>query len=142
MSAPVTEMVRLLRAYLFPDADIARQTMMGVEILHLVGNSIFLAGIACVFYFIRTKYVHYAVYIESAHLCEHISLTVSAYYLGKPIGMSILFGQAPLWWGKELAVGWRVSWRFAMNLLPMPFVMIALMQHWSPRDHDGKRQLA
>jgi len=26
---------------------------------------------------------------------------------------------------------WRVSWHFVMNLLPLPFVMTALMQHWS-----------
>jgi hypothetical protein len=28
-------------------------------------------------------------------------------------------------------VGWRVTFHFVMNLLPMPFVMIALMQQWS-----------
>jgi len=104
--------------------------MMGMEILHLIGNSIFLASIAGVFYFIPTRLVRYAFYIEGAHLCEHISLTLSAYYLGKPVGLSTLFGQASLWWGNELAVGWRVSFHFIMNLLPMPFVMIALMERW------------
>jgi hypothetical protein len=129
MSRPATEMVGLMGAYLFPNADRARQMMLGVEILHLIGNCIFLASIAGTFYFIPTRWVRYALYIEGGHLCEHISLTLSAYYLGKPIGLSTLFGQAPVWWGNQVAVGWRVSWHFLMNLLPLPFVMIALMQH-------------
>ena len=133
MSWPVTEMVRLMGASLFPDAPLARQMMMGVEILHLIGNSIFLATIAGVYYFIPSKWVRYAFYIEGAHLCEHISLTITAYYVGKPIGLSTLFGQSVAFWGKEAAVGWRVSWHFVMNLLPMPFVMIAMMQQWSAR---------
>jgi hypothetical protein len=29
---------------------------------------------------------------------------------------------------REFAVGYRVTWHFAMNLLPMPFAMIGLMQ--------------
>jgi hypothetical protein len=138
MSAPVTELVRLTGGYLFPAADIKRQMMMGVEILHLVGNSIFLAAIAGVFYFTRSKWARYAFYIEAAHLCEHIALALSVYYLGKPLGLSTMFGQASLWWGQELAVGYRVAWHFVMNLLPMPFVIIALVQYWSARA-DGVR---
>jgi hypothetical protein len=133
MSAPVTEMVRLMGAYLFPAADIKRQMMMGVEILHVVGNAIFLASIAGLYYFIPTKWVRWAFYIEAVHLCEHFSLALSAYYVGKPIGLSTMFGQASLWWGQELAVGWRVTWHFVMNLLPIPFVIIALVQYWSAR---------
>lgn len=129
MSGPVTKAVAVAGAYLFPNADVARQMMMGTEILHLTGNCIFLATIAGVFCFIPTKPVRYAFYIEAAHLCEHVSLTLSAYCVGTPIGVSTLFGQAPILWGKEWVVGWRVSWHFAMNLLPMPFVMIAIMRH-------------
>jgi len=129
ISGPVMTAVSAAGAYLFPTADVARQMMMGTEILHLVGNAIFLTTIAGVGYFIPAKLVRYAFYIEAAHLCEHVSLTLSAYYLGTPIGVSTLFGQAPGLWGRELAVGWRVSWHFAMNLLPMPFVMLAIMRH-------------
>jgi hypothetical protein len=115
MSGPVTRAVSAVGAYLFPNGDVVRQMMMGTEILHLVGNTIFLTTIAGVFYFIPTRLVRYAFYIEAAHLCEHVSLTLSAYYLGTPIGMSTLLGQAPLLWGKELAVGWRVSWHFVLR---------------------------
>jgi hypothetical protein len=131
MSHPVTELVQVIGAYLFAEADLARQTMMGTEILHLIGNSIFLATIAGLFVLVPGKWVRYAFCIQAAHLCEHISLAVSAYCIGKPIGLSTMFGDASLWWGKEMAVGWRVSWHFVMNLLPMPFVAAALMQHWS-----------
>jgi hypothetical protein len=130
MSWPVSEMVRLMGAVFFPEGDVARQMTMGIEVLHLIGNGVFLATIVGVYYFMPSKWVRYAFYVEGAHLCEHIALTVTAYYLGKPIGLSTMFGQAGLWWGREAAVGYRVSWHFAMNLLPMPFVMIGMMQHW------------
>ncbi len=45
MSWPVTELVRLVGVYLFPDASITRQMMMGMEMLHLIGNTIFLTTI-------------------------------------------------------------------------------------------------
>lgn len=138
MSPPAIEMVRLMGLYLYPEADVARQMMMGMEILHLIGNFIFLVTIAGVYYFIPTTPVRYAFYIEGAHLCEHILLTLSAHYLGTPIGLSTVFGQSSLLWGNELAVGWRVSFHFFMNLLPMPFVMVALMHYWFTKSR-GKR---
>jgi hypothetical protein len=46
MSASVTALVRFTGAALFPEADHARQMMMGMELLHLVGNGIFVATIA------------------------------------------------------------------------------------------------
>jgi len=63
-----------------------------------------------------------------------VSLTLSAYYVGTPIGVSTLFGHAPGLWGKESAAGWRVSWHFAMNLLPMPLVMVATMRHLAEKE--------
>jgi hypothetical protein len=131
MSWPVTEAVRAAGAWLFPEANVARQMMMGVELLHLVGNGLFLATIAGVMYLVPSKWARWAFYIEGAHLCEHVALTLTAYWIGKPIGLSTLFGQASLWWGKEASVGWRVAWHFVMNLMPLPFVMVALMQYWS-----------
>jgi len=137
MSWPVTELVRFVGIYLFPSATVARQMMMGMEILHLIGNTIFLTTIAGVYYFIPSKLVRYAFYVEGAHLCEHVSLTLSAYFVGIPIGVSTLFGQAPTWLGKSGAVGYRVTFHFLMNLLPMPFVMIAIMKHWSGNHDSG-----
>ncbi|MFA6264095.1 MAG: DUF6008 family protein [Pseudolabrys sp.] len=47
MSPWVTEMVRYVGVSLFPQAATPRQMMVGMELLHLVGNSIFLVGIGC-----------------------------------------------------------------------------------------------
>jgi hypothetical protein len=130
MSTPVTDAVALVGGHLLPDATRARQMMVGMELLHLVGNGIFLATIGVVYYLIPSKWVRYALYIEGAHLCEHLSLTLTACYLGIPIGVSTAFGRARSLWGAEAAVGYRVSWHFFMNLFPMPLVMMGIMQHW------------
>ena len=134
MSPPLTAMVRFVGTTLFPDAGAARQMMLGMELLHLVGNSIFLATIAGVYYLMPSKWVRWALYIEGGHLCEHLALTLTAYYIGKPIGISTLFGQASYYFGRNGAVGYRVAWHFALNLLPMPFVMIGMMKHKAMAD--------
>lgn len=131
MSPWVTGMVRQVGTTLFPNATAPRQMMVGMELLHLVGNSIFLVGIGCMYHSIRSRWVRWAFIIEGLHLCEHVMLTVTAIYVGKPIGVSTLFGYAPEF-GREFAVGYRVSWHFVLNLLPMPFCMTALLDKWRP----------
>jgi hypothetical protein len=103
--------------------------MLGLEVLHLIGNSIFLATLGLLYYLTRNKWVRWGLYIEGFHLYEHIMLTSTAFFVGKPIGLSTLFGAAGLG-SKEFAVGVRVTWHFVMNLLPMPFAMIGLMEYW------------
>jgi hypothetical protein len=131
MSPWVTEFVRYVGGF-FPAANAPRQMMLGMEVLHLIGNSIFLTSLACLYYCVRSKWVRWAIYIETFHLYEHISLTATAYFIGKPIGMSTLFGGVS-GLDREAAVGVRVSWHFVMNLLPMPFAMVGLMQHLRDR---------
>jgi hypothetical protein len=133
MSPPLMRMVRFTGALLFPDASSSRQMMLGMELLHLMGNSLFLATIAGVCYFVPSKWVRYAFYIEAGHLCEHLTLCSTAYFIGQPLGISTLFGQSAYWFGREGAVGYRVTWHFAMNLLPMPFVMAGMMKHGGVR---------
>lgn len=130
MSAWVTEMVRRTGAFLAPAADPARRMMLGLEVLHLIGNGIFLAGLAALYYCVPSRWVRWALYIEGFHLYEHLMLTATAFFVGKPIGMSTLFGGASVIGDREFAVGCRVTWHFAMNLLPMPFAMTGLMEHW------------
>lgn len=131
MSPPLTAMVQYAGALLFPADPPARQMMLGMELLHLMGNGIFLATIGGVYYFCPTKWVRWALMIEGGHMCEHLALCLTAYYLGKPMAISTLFGQSAYYFGQEGAVGYRVTWHFAMNLLPMPFVMLGMMkQRW------------
>lgn len=129
MSPWATELVRGIGLVLFPAADAARRMMLGMEVLHLVGNSIFLVALMSLYFCVPSKWVRWAVYIESFHLYEHVMLTVTAYYVGKPIGLSTLFGAANVIGEREFAVGCRVGWHFVMNLLPMPFAMVGLMQY-------------
>lgn len=130
MSTWATALVEQIGARLFPGADDGRRMMMGMEILHLFGNSIFLCGLAGLYHFVRSKWVRWSIYIETFHLYEHIMLATSAYFIGKPIGMSTLFGGSSSVFDRELAVGFRVTWHFAMNFLPMPFAMMGLMEAW------------
>jgi hypothetical protein len=74
--------------------------------------------------------VRWAIYIEAFHLDEHIMLTATACFVGKPIGMSTLFGGVSAIGDSEFAVGCSVTWHFVMNLLPMPFAMTGLMEYW------------
>lgn len=131
MSPWVTEFVRYVGGF-FPTANGPRQMMLGMEVLHLIGNSIFLTSLVCMYYCVRSKWVRWAIYIEGFHLYEHIMLTTTAFFVGKPIGLSTLFGGVS-GFEREAAVGVRVSWHFVMNLLPMPFAMVGLMQHLRDR---------
>ncbi len=134
MSAWATDMVDSLGAFFAPSAPRARQSMLGLETLHTVGNSIFLVGIGSCYLLTKNKYVRYAFIIEGLHLCEHIMLTGSAFYVGRPIGLSTLFGEAiNLLPSKEWVVGYRVSWHFVMNLFPMPLVMLGIMDYRAER---------
>ncbi len=93
--------------------------------MHIVGNSIFLVGLWSLFCLRRNVWVKWALIIETFHLYEHIMLTVTVFTVGKPIGLSTLFGSSFLL-DKETAVGIRVTWHFVMNLFPMPFAMIGM----------------
>jgi hypothetical protein len=128
MSPWVTEMVRLAGLFMFPEANSARRMMLGMEVLHLIGNTIFLTSLACLYHCLPSKWVRWALYIEGFHLCEHVALTATAYYVGTPMGLSTLAGYAGSLGTREFAVGYRVTWHFMMNLLPMPFAMYAMMQ--------------
>jgi hypothetical protein len=131
MSPWVTEMVHRTGTIMFPTADAPRQMMMGMEVLHLTGNGIFLTSLGCLYYCVRSRWIRWALYIEGFHLYEHLMLTLTAYFVGKPIGLSTLFGGSGVIGNPEFAVGYRVTWHFVMNLLPMPFAMIGLMEHMS-----------
>ena len=129
MSPPLTATVRYAGAHLFPEAPPPRQMMLAMELLHLGGNSLFLMTIAGVNYLMPSKWVRWAFFIEGGHLCEHLALFLTAYFVGVPMGISTMFGQSGVLLGRREAVGYRVTWHFAMNLLPMPFVMLGIMKY-------------
>lgn len=73
--------------------------------------------------------VLWALYIGTFHLYEHVPLTATAYFVGKPIGLSPLFGGAGVIGDREFAIAGRVTWHFVRNLLAMPFAMVGLMEY-------------
>ncbi len=103
------------------------QMKIGMEVLHLVGNTIFLLTVAGLYRLTHHSLVYTAFLIEAFHLVEHLTLTMSVIYIGEPLGFSTLFGHVNEWFTVEGAVGYRVSWHFIMNLIPTVLVMKAMM---------------
>lgn len=136
MSGISMDIVHFIGAGLFPVPEMSadpnafkpRQMMMGMEIAHLIGNGIFLVTIASLYCLTPIKWVRWALYVETFHLYEHIMLVLSAWFIGKPIGLSTLFGGNTFLWSQEGAVGYRVFWHFAMNLVPLSLIMFGWMQ--------------
>ncbi|TXM69665.1 DUF6008 family protein [Methylobacterium sp. WL120] len=132
MSPWVTYVVESFGAWAWPALDYKVQMARSMEVLHIVGNLIFLTGLVALMLLIPNRWVKWGLMIETFHLYEHIMLTVSVFTVGKPIGMSTLFGGAFLF-DQETAVGIRVTWHALMNLIPMPFAMMGIMQWWEAR---------
>ena len=109
----------------FPNASFANQKYFGFEMLHLLGNAIFMVGIICLSLFVRTKKVIWALAVQGFHVYEHISLTLSAIFIGKSIGISTFFGMAVDPW---MMVCYRVWWHFIFNLVPSVLVVLVLME--------------
>lgn len=129
--------VRLGEAFLGPAGSmcgpvssvaVAKPMVMGMELLHLVGNGIFLATIAILYYFRRDRLVRYALYVEGFHLYEHVMLTLTSLFTPQALGLSTLFGGAAILGGPTFGVGYRVSWHFVMNLVPTALIMWAFMK--------------
>jgi hypothetical protein len=129
MSPWVTSAVETFGLWAWPDAAYKVAMARSMELLHLAGNSIFLSGLIALWLVIGGRWVKWAVLIETFHLYEHLMLTATCFTLGKPVGLSTLFGGTSLM-STEAAVGVRVTWHFLMNLFPMPLAMMGMMRHW------------
>ena len=105
-----------------------RAGQRGAELLHLVGNSIFLAGVVALFVLARLRHVrhrsvHSAVIFQGLHFIEHIILTVTVFATGKGWGASTMFGR---WSGSELS-SHRVWWHFTVNGIATTVAVVALL---------------
>lgn len=120
MSPLAMNLIHHIGSTLYASADAARQHMMGMEILHLLGNMIFLATLIMLRYKGNMGWpaMRWAIYIETFHLYEHIMLVSTAHFMNKAVGLSTLFGGAEVLWSHNTAVGYRVAWHFVMNLIP------------------------
>ena len=100
----------------------------GAELLHLVGNSIFFAGVIALFLLakernVRNRSVSTALIFQGFHFAEHTLLTVTVFLTGTGWGASTMFGR---WSGSELS-SHRVWWHFTVNGIATTVAIFALL---------------
>ena len=107
-----------LWATILPGAGAAM--MRGMELLHLVGNFLFLGGLLALAHVARRaepemhlRGLRAATAVQWVHVAEHVLLTGSVFLVGEPLGVSTLFGWAngAAWGGSA-----RVWFHFLINL--------------------------
>ena len=109
--------------------NITGVSSLGMELLHLVGNAIFLTG-GVVLYFSPVfakvrKYSLYALLFEGVHMIEHSILTISALSGNGAWGASTQFN---LLAGSQLTTH-RIWWHGAMNLVALLTFALALTKY-------------
>jgi uncharacterized protein DUF6008 len=120
----------------FGRIDPANKTL-GMEILHLVGNFIFLAGLVGIMVVTRRalrtrarRWGRMGTWMQTIHGLEHLSLTVSVAFGARAIGLSTWFGLLPdgpgLW-------TYRVWWHFIANVLGSVIFAVAVRHLWRER---------
>jgi len=105
-----------------------RAGQRGAELLHLIGNSIFLAGVIALFVLARERQVRHrsvptALLFQGLHFVEHAILTVTVFATGTGWGASTMFGR---WSGSELS-SHRVWWHFTVNGIATAVAVVALI---------------
>lgn len=121
----------------FGQVDPSKPTL-GMEILHLVGNFIFLAGLAGVMVITRRarhtqarRWGRMGVWMQGIHGLEHLSLTLSvAFGATRAIGLSTWFGLIQP--GPGLTT-YRVWWHFLANVIGSYIFAVALYHLWRER---------
>ncbi|MEU5090379.1 DUF6008 family protein [Streptomyces sp. NPDC021356] len=112
---------------------------LGMEILHLMGNFIFLAGLVGIAQITRRaagalksrKWARMGVWMQGIHGLEHVALTLSiALGASRAIGLSTWFGLIEP--GPALAT-YRVWWHFVANLIGTVILAIAVYHLWKER---------
>ncbi|WP_234357224.1 DUF6008 family protein [Streptomyces sp. NBRC 110028] len=131
---------------------------LGMEILHLTGNFIFLAGLVGIMLIAKRvagnlksqKWAKMGVWMQGIHGVEHIVLTASvALGASRAIGLSTWFGTIDP--GPALTT-YRVWWHFVANLIGTAILALSLYHLWRERqivvaryqkdqhDKKGKRE--
>lgn len=100
----------------------------GMELLHLLGNAIFLAGLVATLALLgRSRTPRRLVvtsWLQAAHLAEHVVLAATAMLAGEAIGVTTAFGAVAA--GSPGAVALRVWAHFALNLVVTVYALRGL----------------
>jgi hypothetical protein len=111
---------------------------LGMEILHFVGNLIFLAGLVALMVITTRaratkarRWARMGVWMQGIHGLEHLSLMLSVWLGAKhAIGLSTWFGLLEPGPG---ATTYRVWWHFIANVIGSTIFAIALYHLWQER---------
>lgn len=102
----------------------------GAELLHLVGNVVFLAGLLILGTTqsdglgVRRRPLVIAAVVQSFHVAEHVGLTATTLLGGAAVGVTNLFGALP--GDRALGVAVRIWVHFGINLVATAFALHAV----------------
>lgn len=102
---------------------------LGNELLHLVGNLIFLAGLVALVLHCRRRAqetptpLRVAMVVQGIHVAEHVVLTGTTAVWGKAAGLSTFFGLV----SGPVMTSYRVWFHFLINLAATWFAVRAVM---------------
>ncbi|HEY1575372.1 MAG TPA: DUF6008 family protein [Pseudonocardiaceae bacterium] len=121
----------------FQLVDPSRPTL-GMEILHFIGNLIFLAGLAALMVITTRaratkarRWAKMGVWMQGIHGLEHLSLMLSVWLGAKQaIGLSTWFGLLEPGPG---ATTYRIWWHFIANVIGSVIFAISLYHLWQER---------
>lgn len=106
---------------------------LGNELLHLVGNLIFLGGLLALVLYSRRREqetpspLRIAMVVQGIHVAEHVVLTVTTVVWGKAAGLSTFFGLVD----GPVMTSYRVWFHFLINLVATWFAARAVMVFYS-----------
>jgi hypothetical protein len=108
------------------------RVVTGNELLHLFGNALFFAALMAMAYVARSfgrdrsafPHLPKAITTQGLHVAEHVLLTLSTFVVGRPLGVSTLFGFADGAWGSS----YRVWFHFLINAVATYHAAMALAE--------------
>jgi len=114
----------------------------GMEILHLVGNATFLVGVVALVALTGRlapdgpahHSARWCLWIQGAHVVEHVLLTTTVLLGGKAFGLSSFF--VPLDSDSAMWI-YRLWWHFAVNLVATILMAKAVYEVWRSLDLDA-----
>lgn len=102
---------------------------LGNELLHLVGNLIFLGGLLALVLYSRRREqetpspLRIAMVVQGIHVAEHVVLTATSSVWGKAAGLSTFFGLV----SGPVTTSYRVWFHFLVNLVATWYAARAVM---------------
>lgn len=115
----------------------------GVELLHLVGNAIFLVGSAGLLFLLAPgskarSWARATFVVQALHTAEHVALTLTILFGGRAIGISTGFGAFD---GTRLST-YRVWWHGLVNFLATVLAVVAVLVWRESTSESFKRRLS